>query len=87
MLSKIIQKIDDKYHTDSVRFNFDLLKERYYIVVFNKISNNHIDASYVFISDTKICLLNRLELIYKQGFKKNCKEWRGTECQISVNER
>lgn len=82
MLSEIIQKIDDKYHTDSVRFNFDLLKERYHIVIFNRISNNHIYASYVVISDAKICLLNRLELIYKQGFENNCKEWKGTECKI-----
>ena len=84
MLSKIIQKINDKYHVDSLKFNFDLLKEKYYIVIFNKISNNHIDTSYVFISDTKLCLINRLELIYEQGFKNNCKEWRGTQCQISV---
>lgn len=86
MLSEIIQKIDDKYHVDSVRFNFDLFKERYYIVIFNKISNNHINTSNIFISDSKTCLINRLELIYKQGFKNNFKEWRGTECQLEQRE-
>ena len=86
MLSKIIQKVNDKYHVDSVKFNFDLLKEKYYIVIFNKISNNHIDTSYIFISDSKIDLENRLNTIYIQGFENNCKEWRGTECQISVKE-
>lgn len=82
MLSEIIQKIDDKYQVDSVRFNFDILQEKYYIVVFNKISNNHINASNIFISDSEICLIKRLKQIYKQGFKNNCKEWRGTECQL-----
>lgn len=86
MLSEIIQKIDDKYQTDSVRFNLNVLQEKYYVVVFGKISNNHINTADVFISDSEICLTNRLELIYKQGFKNNCKEWRGTECQISVKE-
>lgn len=74
MLSKIIQKIDDKYHTDSVRFNFDLLKERYYIVIFNKISNNHIDASYVLLLinyKTAKNILNDINISKEDFFKKH----------------
>lgn len=85
MLEQIIQKIDNKYNVDSVRFNFSILQEKYYIIVFNKILNNHIDTANIFISDSEKELIERFNTIYIHGFEYDCKEWRGTQCEISVN--